>query len=170
MYFINNTTVNLVSGLMTARTWCDKLVKKINNNLWEKGSLPNKLLMLGLNSAAAYAVGVNPAYIGVMVLVTTFFCLNTTPRWMLEAAVIANLVLIAASTLPEASVTTLEYLILCKILVELFCSAMDKAIQLFARLTKDRKHSYYLYLVLCLTAVKYIIGFGIGFYQGYYGL
>lgn len=169
MYFINNTTTNLVSTLVSARNYCEALVKEINTNLWGTGSLPNKLLMLGLNSAAAYAVGVNPSYIGVMVLVTTFFCLNTTPRWMLEAAVIANLVLIAVSTLPESNVTQLEYLILFKLVFELICSIFDKAIQLFARLTKDRKHSYYFIFLLALTAVKFVVGFGIGFYQGFSG-
>lgn len=170
MNFTTNATVNLVSGFMTVRIWCEKIVKKINNNLWNTGSLPNKLLMLGLNSAAAYAVGVNPVYIATMVIFTTFFCLSTTPRWLLEAAVITNLIIIATSTLPEANVTQLEYLILFKIIFELICSAMDKGIQLFASLAKDGKHSYYLFFLIAVATAKFLIGFGVGFCQGYYGL
>ena len=169
MNFTNNATVNLVSGLMTVRTWCEKIVEKINNNLWKQGSLPNKLISITLNSAAAYAVGVNPAYIAMMVLFTVYYCLNTTPRWILEAAVTANLVIIATSTLPEASVTQLEYLILFKICFELICSIADKGIQLFARLTKNRKHSYYFFFLLFITAAKFLTGFSIGFYQGLVG-
>lgn len=169
MYFTNTSTA-LVSGFTTVRTKCEQVVKKINTNLWGKGSLPNKLIMLTLNTAAAYAVGVNPAYLVMTVLFTSFFCLGTTPRWMLETAIVSNFVLIAASTLPEANVAQLEYYILFKIIFELFCSVMDKIIQLFARLAKDKKHSYYFFLLLGLTAAKYLIGFGIGFYQGISGM
>jgi hypothetical protein len=169
MYFTNNTTTNLVSSLISTRNYCEKLIKQINTNLWGTGSLPNKLAMLGLNTAAAYAVGVNPAYLGMVVVFTTFFCLNTTPRWLLEAAIISNLFIITASTLPEANLTQLEYLILFKIIFELLCSLTDKAIQLYSRLTKNCQHSYYFVLILVLTAGKYLVGFGIGFYQGFNG-
>ncbi len=154
MYF--NAITSLTSALTSARSYCEVLVKQINTNLWSTGSLPNKIMSLTLTAAAAYAVGVNPIYIAFTAVYALFFVLTTTPRWVVEASVTANLLAISAFTLPETSVTALEYLILIKILLELWCCAFDKLTQLYARLTKDREHSYYFMWILFTWSVSYI--------------
>jgi len=132
------------------------------------GSIPNKLISLALSASAAYAVGIPPWYIGVTVVAS--FLTLASPRWIFELCVVSNLLLLTAYTMPEASLTTLEYLILLKLLLELFCVAFDKLTQFYAAITADQRHSYYFLwslftwsVALAVTNCPFIDGFIAGF-------
>lgn len=166
MYFnvINRVPVIAISVLTKA----DQMVKTAIYNAGQPGSLPNKIMSLTLTAAAAYAVGVNPIYIAFTAVYALFFVLTTAPRWVVEASVTANLLAISAFTLPETSVTALEYLILIKILLELWCCAFDKLTQIYARLTKGREHSYYFIWILFTWSVSYLATQSSPYLQGFF--
>jgi hypothetical protein len=129
-----------------------------------------------LSSAAAYAVGVNLAYITFVVVYSALFVVCTAPRWVLEAAIAMNLLIISATTLPQGGVTALTTLLLGKLTLELTCCIYDKLTQLWALLTKDKKHSYYFIwvvftwtLVLMAQPNPFIQGFTQGLVEGLAG-
>ena len=141
-----------------------------------QGSLPNKLVSLALGAGAAFAVGMHSCYIVTAIVVSLVFIASS--RFTFEIGSTSNLLLIAACSLPEASVTALEYLILLKLLLELVCVAFDKLTQLYAAITADKKHSYY-YIwsvftwLVTLTAINvcpFLNGFVDGFRAGISGM
>jgi hypothetical protein len=175
---MNFTTVtNQVRSIFSiATTKANKLIDKGIYNAGQSGSTPNKIVSLALSSAAAYAVGVNPVYIAFVVVYSTLFVVCTAPRWILETAIALNLLIISATTLPQGSVTALVILLLGKLTLELICCIYDKLTQLWASLTKDKKHSYYFIwvmftwiLVFMAQPNPFIQGFTQGLAQGLSG-
>jgi hypothetical protein len=166
MYF-NNVTNQVRSIAASVVTKTDKMINTAIHNAGQSGSLPNKIVSLTLSAAAAYAVGVNPIYIAFTVGYAVFFALATVPRWVLEASIIANLLIISTFTLPESNVTAFEYLILLKLFFEGMCCLFDKVVQFWANLTKDQEHSYY-YMWFWFTWCTYFVAqFLFGFAEGF---
>ena len=134
------------------------------------GSIPNRLLSLALSAGAAYYVGISPWYIAVTILVTGYFMflLPGTSRLLFEAGVTANLLFIAITTLPETAVTALEFLIIFKLMLELFCLIFDRMLQLYSSMTKDQKHSYYFALTIFIFLMKVgVVNYGAPFVNGF---
>ena len=135
--------------------------KKVSNavqNAGKSGSTPNKIVSLATSFAAAYAVGIDPTYVAIVVMCSVLFFLPqlTVPRWLMEVLVAANLIIISTTTLPQHSVNALIAALALVKFVEGFCCLSDKFIQAYAAWTADKKHSYYFYWVMALATLNYV--------------